>query len=68
MLIGPIADKGDFSPNISVGVVFSFCAGIAFLCIGLLKGPKTEALNFLWGNILTISKQEIILLAVIALL
>ncbi len=66
VLIGPIADKGDFSPNISVGVIFSFVLGIAFLCIGLLKGPKTEALNFLWGNILTISKQEIILLAVIA--
>ncbi|MFH1259156.1 MAG: metal ABC transporter permease [Elusimicrobiota bacterium] len=68
VLIGPIADRGDFSPNISVGVIFSFVLGIAFLCLGLLRGSKTEALNFLWGNILTVSNQEIVLLLVTAAL
>ena len=52
-LIGPVADRGDVSVNVSIGIIFSFVLGLAFLGIGLLKGPKTEALNFLWGSILT---------------
>jgi manganese/iron transport system permease protein len=67
LLIGPIADRGDFSPNMSVSVIFSCVLGVAFLCIGLLKGPRAEALNFLWGNILTVSAKSIVLLAVITL-
>jgi len=34
--------------------------------MGLIKGPKTEALKFIWGNILTISGNDIIFLTVIA--
>ena len=67
LAIGPIADRGDFSPNISVSVVFSVFLGIAFIGIGLIKGPKTEALNFLWGNILTISWSSVIFLLLILL-
>lgn len=63
LLIGPVADRGDVSVNISIGIIFSFVLGLAFLGIGLLKGPKTEALNFLWGNILTVSYNQILLLA-----
>lgn len=65
-LIGPVADKGDVSVNISIGIIFSFVLGLAFLGIGLIKGPKTEALNFLWGSILTVSYSQIVLLSVIA--
>ncbi len=66
VLIGPVADRGDFSPNISVGIIFSFVLGIAFLCLGFIKGPKTEALNFLWGNILTVSNKQLVFLAATA--
>jgi manganese/iron transport system permease protein len=64
VLIGPVADKGDVSVNISIGIIFSFVLGLAFLGIGLIKGPKTEALNFLWGSILTVSYTQIVLLFV----
>jgi manganese/iron transport system permease protein len=65
--IGPVADRGDVSANISIGIIFSFVLGLAFLGIGLIKGPKTEALNFLWGSILTVSYAHIALLAGVAI-
>jgi len=59
LLIGPIADRGDLNPNISIGIIFSTLLGIAFLGIGLIKGPKTQAFNFIWGNILTVSSRDL---------
>ncbi len=67
LLIGPIADRADIDPNISVGIIFSSILGVAFLGMGLIVGPKTEALNFIWGNILTISNKDVILLIAITL-
>ncbi|MBN1823049.1 MAG: metal ABC transporter permease [Endomicrobiales bacterium] len=66
LAIGPVADRGDVSVNVSIGIIFSFVLGLAFLGIGLLKGPKTEALNFLWGSILAVSYPQIALLAICA--
>lgn len=64
-LIGPIAERADIDINVSLGIIFSVLLGIAFLGMGLLKGPKTEALNFIWGNILLLSKSNLILLIAI---
>ncbi|MFC1501372.1 metal ABC transporter permease [Elusimicrobiota bacterium] len=63
--IGPIADKGGFSPNISISLIFSFVLGLAFLGIGFLKETKTQALDYLWGNILTISWGQVLFLIII---
>ena len=63
-LVGPTADKTDSDPNLSMGVIFSILVGIAFLGMGLMKGPKTEALSLLWGNILVLSAADIRLLAI----
>jgi len=64
-LIGPVAEKTDLDPNISLGIIFSLLLGVTFLGIGLLKGPKTEALNFIWGNILLLSKPDVTLLIIV---
>ncbi|MCL1972301.1 MAG: metal ABC transporter permease [Endomicrobia bacterium] len=67
LIIGPVAEKGNLSPNLSTGILFSFMLGIAFLFMGKL-GPKTsEALSLMWGNILTISVKETFFLALIAI-
>ena len=34
LMIGPVAEKGDFSPNLSTGILFSFMLGLAFLFMG----------------------------------
>jgi manganese/iron transport system permease protein len=65
-LIGPVADRGDIDPNISIGIIFSIVLGIAFLGMGMIKGPKTEALNFIWGNILIISTSDLYYLFLIS--
>lgn len=62
LLIGPVAERADLEPGVSLGVIFSLMLGLAFLGIGLLKGPRTEALRFIWGNILLVSRFDVLLL------
>jgi len=64
--IGPLADRGDISPDTSIGIVFSLMLGLAFLFMGLMPGARTEALNLFWGSILTVSHRDLIFLAVVA--
>jgi len=67
-VIGPLADRGELSPETSLGVIFSLMLGIAFLFMGLMPGTKSGALELLWGSILTNTRDDIILLAVVAII
>ena len=67
-IIGPLADRGELSPETSLGVIFSLMLGIAFLFMGLMPGTKSGALELLWGSILTNTRSDIILLAVVAVI
>lgn len=64
-IIGPVADRGELNPDTSMGIIFSLMLGLAFLFMGLMPGARTEALNLFWGSILTVTKQDIIFLAVV---
>ena len=61
ILIGPIAEKSGLEANVIIGIIFSLVLGIAFLGLGLIQGPKTEAFNLIWGSILTLSRVNIYL-------
>lgn len=63
-LVGPTADRTDSDPNLSLGIIFSILVGVAFLGMGLMEGPKSEALSLLWGSILTLGPTDIWLLTV----
>ena len=65
-VIGPLADRGELSPETSLGVIFSFMLGIAFLFMGLMPGTKSGALELLWGSILTNTRSDIIFLGIVA--
>ncbi len=65
-VIGPVADRGELSPDTAVGVVFSAMLGLAIFCLGLLPGPKTAGLNLFWGNILTVGRRDLWLLGGVA--
>ena len=67
-VVGPLADRGQLSPETSVGVIFSLMLGLAFLFMGLMPGTKSGALELLWGSILTNTRGDVILLAVVAVL
>ncbi len=59
VLIGPIAEKSGLEANVIIGIIFSLVLGVAFLGLGLIQGPKTEAFNLIWGSILTLSRSNI---------
>lgn len=65
-IIGPLADRGELSPETSLGVVFSLMLGLAFLFIGLIPNTRSAALDLLWGSILTVTHGDVILLTVVA--
>ncbi|MGQ9498299.1 MAG: metal ABC transporter permease [Desulfotomaculales bacterium] len=65
-VIGPLADRGEFNPDTPIGIIFSVTMGLAFLFMGLMPGPKTQALELLWGSILTVTDRDLVLLAVVA--
>lgn len=64
--LGPLADKGDFGPDTAMGVVFSASLGLSFLLLALIPGPKAEALSLLWGSVLTVTTENLLLLAGVA--
>ena len=66
-VIGPLADRGEFNPDTPIGIVFSLTMGLAFLFMGVMPGPKTDALELLWGSILTVTRGDLALLAAVAL-
>lgn len=68
VVIGPLADRGELNPETSTGVIFSLMLGLAFLFIGLMNGPKSAALELLWGSILTNTRGDILVLGIVALL
>jgi len=64
-IIGPLADRGELSPETSVGIIFSLMLGLAFLFMGLMPGTKSAALDLLWGSILTNTRSDIIFLGIV---
>ncbi|MEA1960922.1 MAG: metal ABC transporter permease [Bacillota bacterium] len=64
LLIGPLADWGKFKLDTALGIIFSATVGLVFLLLGLLPGSKSEGLALLWGNILLISHQQLILMVI----
>ena len=67
-IIGPMADRGELSPDTSIGIVFSLMLGLAFLFLGMMPGSRTEALNLFWGSILTTSYRDLVFLLVVTAL
>ncbi|MFC1913646.1 metal ABC transporter permease, partial [Chloroflexota bacterium] len=64
-VIGPLADRGELSPETSLGVIFSLMLGIAFLFMGLMPYARAGAMDLLWGSILTNTRNDIMLLAIV---
>jgi len=67
-LIGPLADRAEFSPDTALGIIFSGTLGVSFVLVGLIPGPKAEALRLLWGSILTVGPASLVLLGASTLL
>ena len=65
-IIGPLADRGELNPETSVGIIFSLMLGIAFLIMGLMPTTQSAAWDLLWGSILTNTREDVLFLAIVA--
>jgi len=67
-IIGPLADRGELNPETSVGIIFSLMLGIAFLIMGLMPTTQSAAWDLLWGSILTNTWNDVLFLAIVAVI
>jgi manganese/iron transport system permease protein len=67
-ILGPLSDRTDIAPENVLGILFSFLMGVAFLGMGILTHTKAEALNLIWGSLLSLSGPHLAVLAAVTVL
>ncbi|NPA53444.1 MAG: metal ABC transporter permease [Aquificae bacterium] len=63
LLIGYISKKGDIHEDISIGILFSISMALGVIFLTLTPNYTSDLFSFLFGNILTITREDIYLLA-----
>ncbi len=66
--LGPFSDRTRLAPENTLGIFFSFLMGIAFLAMGILTRTKAGALNLMWGNLLSLSGMDLVILSCVTAL
>ncbi|MFC1542046.1 metal ABC transporter permease [Candidatus Latescibacterota bacterium] len=66
IILGVLLKNRKIDPNAALGTLFSLMLGIAFLGIGLNKGPKSPILSLLWGSLLFVTGHQLLLMAILA--
>ncbi|HOK56817.1 MAG TPA: metal ABC transporter permease [bacterium] len=66
-ILGPFSDRTQLHPETSMGIIFSLTLGLSFLFLGLIPESKSEALNYMWGSILTVDILDIYFLFAITI-
>lgn len=64
-VLGPLSDRTDVAPENMLGIMFSLLMGVAFLGMGILTRTKAGALNLMWGSLLSLSRTDLVILAVV---
>jgi manganese/iron transport system permease protein len=59
-------ERSRLDPNVALAILFSLMLGLTFLGIGLVQGSRSEILGLLWGSILFVQKQNVLVIAVAA--
>jgi len=59
LLVGPLADAARVEAGTSLGILFSLMMGVVFLLVGLMPGPKSEALGLIWGSVLLVRAVDL---------
>ncbi len=53
--------------NVGLAIIFFLLLGLTFLGMGLMPGSRSEVLGLLWGSILFVRGQTVVIIAVLAL-
>jgi len=67
-VLGPLSDRTDMAPENVLGIMFSLLMGLAFLGMGILTRTKANALNLMWGSLLSLSGSDIMVLTIVTTL
>jgi len=59
--------RSRIDPNVAMAILFSLMLGLTFLGIGLVQGSRTEILGLLWGSILFVRRENVVVLAIAAM-
>jgi manganese/iron transport system permease protein len=59
LLVGPLADATKVETGTSLGILFSMMMGAVFLLVGMMPGPKSEALGLIWGSVLFVRAADV---------
>jgi len=62
LLIGYISKKGDIHEDISIGILFSMSMALGVIFITLTPNYNSDLFTFLFGNILTMTREDIYIL------
>ena len=68
VIIAFLSEKTTLSHDTVIGVAFSGAIASGMLIIGMLKGYRADLFTFLFGDILAISKNDLLLILVISIL
>ncbi|HOE18230.1 MAG TPA: metal ABC transporter permease [Syntrophorhabdaceae bacterium] len=66
-VLGPLSDRTEMTPENVLGIMFSFFIGVAFLGLGILTRTKANALNLMWGSLLSLAGWDVAVLAFVTL-
>ncbi|MFH1476258.1 MAG: metal ABC transporter permease [Verrucomicrobiota bacterium] len=63
LTVGPLAEKAQASSNVVLSIIFSATMGLSLILMAKIPGPKTDALNLMWGSLLTVTGGQVLILA-----
>ena len=68
LVLGPLAEKARLESNIVIGFLFSIMIALAFIFLNFIPGQAAsgKALRILWGSILSVSFNDILLLVLLS--
>ena len=60
--------KSRLDTNVGLAILFSLTLGLTFLGMGLLKDSRSEILGLLWGSILFVKRDSVVLIAAMGII
>ena len=68
LILGPLAEKARLESNVVIGFLFSIMIALAFIFLNFIPGQAASgtALRILWGNIFSVSYNDLILLGILS--
>jgi len=66
--IAYLSEKTTLSPDTVIGIAFSAVIAIGMLLIGMIKGYRTDLFAFIFGDILAVSRTDLLLIFIVGIL